>query len=702
MDKLSRRSFLCGIAAAAAGAAVIACQPQTVEKEVEKVVKETVVVEKVVKETVVVEKAVKETVVVKEAVPVTFTGQIVRYNTIGDYEAATGIQITEFKQAPMLDALVANKTLPPLKERLPDQPLVLQPAEQIGEFGGSMLSGFDGDPYAMEDLMREFPNIYGSDMVGVFPNVFMGWEVNNDATSFVFKLRPGMKWSDGQPFSADDFVFWYEAVAANTEFSPRGITNLKVKGQMGTVTKVSQDSIKMDFAGPYGVLLELLNRWREVPYLPAHYMKQFHPSYTDKATLDALVKARGYTTWTELFSFEKYWYTNPNLPTIFAWKAVTADTSAAVLEYERNPYYWKIDTTGNQLPYADKQVLQNMGGTEGLVLKALAGEIDYQHQEWFLGAVNYPVLKQNEDRGGYKIYPMGGWCDTIGTTCFNMSIDDQVLRDLFRNKDFRIALSLGFDREAINETIFNGTFIPSQPAPPEDTVYRGGDPAFKQYIKHDPDEANKILDGLGLKWNAAHTQRILSDGRPFELSALALSDGVFPVVQVAELMVQGWKEIGLNVILVPAPGDLMDERVLAGDYELTIAANNFGGKAPIIAALRGEPMPIVNNWEVNPPWGQWLISDGKEGEEPPDDVKRLYEIYAEFVGEPDTQKRIALEKEVYEIHNRNLWIIGAVKAPADLPSSWYAYFSNRMYNIPSPVAPEFYYSVPATWCKRAS
>ena len=137
-----------------------------------------------------------------------------------------------------------------------------------------------------------------------------------------------MKWSDGEPFGADDFVFWYEAVAMNSELSPNGINEMKAGGEMGTVTKVDDNTIQMEFGAPYGVLLERLNRWREVPYLHAHYMAQFHPDFTDAAALDALVKERGFTAWTELFEAERYWYNNPDIPTIFAWKAVTDSASA--------------------------------------------------------------------------------------------------------------------------------------------------------------------------------------------------------------------------------------------------------------------------------------------------------------------------------------------------------------------------------------
>ena len=237
------------------------------------------------------------------------TQQVVQFNTIADYEAATGNTISAFFQSPMLDALVANGTLPPVEERLPDQPLVLQPADEIGLYGGTMRNAHQGNFDFLEDLLREFPHVYGSNMQGVLPNVFMGVEVSDDGSSFTFSLRPDMKWSDGHPFTADDFVFWYEAVALNEELRPSGVTNMKVGGEMGTVTKVDDTTIRMDFSAPYGILLERLNRWRPMPYRPMHYLSQFHPDYNDG--VDAIVAERGFSSWTELFQAEWDWYGNP-------------------------------------------------------------------------------------------------------------------------------------------------------------------------------------------------------------------------------------------------------------------------------------------------------------------------------------------------------------------------------------------------------
>ncbi len=629
-----------------------------------------------------------------------FTGQVVQYNTIADYEAATGNEISTFQQSPILDAAVADGTLPPVEERLPDEPLVMQPADQIGEYGGTMRNTHEGNFDFLEDLLREFPHVYGSNMQGVLPNVFMNAETSADGLSTTFTIRPGIKWSDGHPFGADDFVFWYEAIAANEDLNPNGVNNMKVGGEMGTVTKVDENTIVMTFKAPYGVLLERLNRWRPMPYAPAHYLKQFHPDYTDPDDVNALAEERGFSNWVELFQAEHDWYGNPDEPTIFAWKAVTRGASVPVQELERNPYYWKVDTAGNQLPYVDHINRPNLGDREAILLDVIAGQTDYMNPYTLGYLTNYPVLKQNEESGGYRVLPQFGWSDVLGVVTFNMSIDDDVLRELFRNKEFRVALSIGYDRDRINEVVFNGLYKPSQVAPPDASVYNGADPGFKLHTEHDPDRANEILDSLGLTWNEDQSQRLLPDGRPFELSA-QVHTGWVQQVPIAELIAQGWEDIGLKTTIVPLDGRLHTERRLAGDYELQVRPVNWAGQAPIIGAMRGEPMPISSSWLVNPPWAQYVMSGGAEGEEPPDDVKRLYEIFEEFIAEPDAQKRFELESEMYKIHQDNLWVIGSIKQPGDLEAVWYAVFSNRMYNIPNPVAPEWYYAAPETWAYRS-
>ena len=223
------------------------------------------------------------------------TRQVVQYNTIADYERETGNKISSFQQSPLLDPLVANGSLPPVEDRLPDEPLVMQPADRIAEYGGTMINGHEGNVDFLEDLLREFPHVYGSDMQGVLPNVFMQADTSADGRTTTFTIRPGIKWSDGEPFGADDFMFWYEAVALNQELRPNGVNNMKAGGEMGTVAKVDDDTIVMTFRAPYGVLHERLNRWRPMPYRPAHYLKQFHPGYTDAGEVAPPPRRRGST-----------------------------------------------------------------------------------------------------------------------------------------------------------------------------------------------------------------------------------------------------------------------------------------------------------------------------------------------------------------------------------------------------------------------
>ncbi len=166
----------------------------------------------------------------------------------------------------------------------------------------------------------------------------------------------------------------------------------------------------------------------------------------------------GQSFWVELFESENDWYGNPDTPTIFAWKALTRGASVPVQELERNPYYWKIDIAGNRLPYIDRINRPNLGDREAILLDVIAGANDYMNPYTLGYLTNYPVLKQNEATGGYRVLPQFGWSDVLGVVTFNMSIDDEVLRDLFRNKDFRVALSIGYDRNEINEVVFNGLY----------------------------------------------------------------------------------------------------------------------------------------------------------------------------------------------------------------------------------------------------
>jgi len=570
--------------------------------------------------------------------------QSVIYSTIEEYEKLTGKKIERFNEAPMLKKKVAAGELPPVEKRLPEEPLVVQPADKIGRYGGTLRNA-TCDWNWLGDMRWDHPLVYSSDMKEIKPNIFKSWEVSKDARTFIFHLRKGMKWSDGHPFTADDFMFWYEDVALNKELSPGGVAELKVGGEMGKMEKIDDYTIKMSFVKPYGVLLEKLCRWRPRPYLPKHYLKQFHPRYTQKDKLDEIVKKEGFESWVDLFGAKEDPDADacPGTPTISAWIPLNK-FGEPVQRYVRNPYYWKIDTAGNQLPYIDRLEEYLVADKEAVLLKALAGEVDFQDPYQLGYATNYPVLKKNEKRGNYRLVPQTGWCDTLGVVVFNYSHKDPVLRKIFRDKRFRIALSVAINRDEINKVVFKGMYkTTSVPAPPDGPPYHGELPQFHIYSQYDPQLANHLLDVMGLKWDKDHKIRLRPDGKPLQLVAV-VQTGWVQQVPIAEMYKKYWKNIGIEITIKPVSEQFYSQRRAGGMYDIGIQPVNWGGRRPIIAAMRGEPVPIGTNWCVNPPWGLWFITQGKKGEEPPEDVKRLYEIHQEFMAEPDPEKRTVLEK----------------------------------------------------------
>ena len=636
--------------------------------------------------------------------PGTDNHQIKTFTTIGEFEKETGWKISQFNEAPMLKDKVASGQLPPLDQRLTKDPLVVWPADGIGEYGGKWREAYPQEAYGLlEDVLREFPLMYTSDMKGIVPNLFKSWEVTDAAQTFVFHLREGIKWDDGRPFTADDFMFWYEDIALNTDLSPSGVNNLKVKGEMGTITKLDDYTLKMSFKHPYGVLLEVLCRWRPMMYAPKHFLKDYHASYVTKTELDAKVKAKGFDTWMDLFGDQMYWYNNPEVPTIFAWKALNREHEP-MHRLERNPYYWKVDIAGNQLPYIDGFERLNLSDSEAILLKSLAGDLDAV-ATWYItgGAANYPIQKKNEESGDFKMVLGTGWDTQVGVIFFNYSHPDPALRELFLNKNFRIALSTAINRQQVNDVLYKGTYNVIQVGPPAGPPYHGEDPIYKRYTEYDPGKANQILDEMGLKWDANKKWRLKKDGTPIQISAAVTDPPAYDHPSMAEMYKQYWAEIGIDLTVRPMPG-AFNEFYQSGKHDIAIKHAGWGGNRPIIAGTRGEALPLSETWFINPPWGAWVVSGGAKGEEPPGEYKqvvtRLNQIHHEFVAEPDEQKRTEIEKEMFRIHADNLLVIGSLTVPFDHPASMHYLISNRMYNYPVPVALEMYYNVPSCWAIR--
>ncbi|MFL7809378.1 MAG: ABC transporter substrate-binding protein, partial [Anaerolineae bacterium] len=428
MNTMDRRKFLKLSALAAAGATAVACQPQTV------VVKETVEVEKIVKETVEVEKTVEMKVEVEKVV--TATPEAMR-------------------EAPQVADQVTAGSLPPLDERLTADPLILEPIDSVGQYGGTWrrASTGMGDVGAnMERADQVCPFFWTRDAAGVGPDLFSTLEVGDEGASFTFTLRKGHHWSDGTPFTADDVLWLYEYQWQDPDLSPNGIGGwLAIAGEPVVVEKLDDFTVKFSFVMPYGLfMLWIAHVGSQIVDCPAQYMQQFHAQFVDKAALDAMTAEAQLETWADLYWLKNNWRENAERPTNRAWKVINPPGAGAVtFNLMRNPYYFKIDPEGNQLPYIDEQRYTFVETAEMLHLKAIAGEIDMQLRTLTLGI--YPLLSENAERGGYRLILWENF--GTGLVVFpNLTLlkDDEVRA---QNNDirWRQAISHCLDRDEIKE-----------------------------------------------------------------------------------------------------------------------------------------------------------------------------------------------------------------------------------------------------------
>jgi len=571
---------------------------------------------------------------------------------------------SKYNEAPMLAALVASGNLPPVDERLPDEPLVHQVPE-VGKYGGTLRRGFTGPGdhnnytrLAYDALVRFSP-----DGAEVIPHIAQGWESNDDFSMWKVFLRPGMKWSDGAPFTADDILFWYEHILLNTDLMPSvpgWMTN--TDGTVAQVEKLDDYTVQWTYAQPNtAFLLDLANKdgadrsIANLSFVPAHYLAAFHPAFTEQATVDATVKERGFDTWTELFAVEAMPHLSGKRPSTAAWVPDNSTVADPVFRLKRNPYYFAVDQAGNQLPYIDDVRYTFFTDVAALNLAAVGGEIDMQGRH--IQMSNYPVLVENADKGGYNVltWPTFGGSDAV--LMFNQTYNaDLGIAALLQNKDFRIAMSHAIDRESIKELAFLGIGQARQGVPaPNHPYYPGDEYAFK-YTEYDTAKANEILDGLGLTGRDGQGFRTMPDG-----SRLDIEIQVIPAFanwpDIGQIIVQNWADVGVRAHIETrerALGftlrDTNDLMVEIWNEDTT--AFPFSGQPKMDP--RSQPAltfaPLVR---------QWYQTNGAEGVEPTPEIARLVEIIdeAKLSGR---ERQIELAQELFRIWADNIWEIGTV------------------------------------------
>ena len=585
---------------------------------------------------------------------------------------AGGAAAGKFTEAPQLAALVQSGALPAVEERLPVDPMVITPWDSIGQYGGRWNSGLLGradSPWVSRTMGNDPLLRWAPDLASIIPNVAKSWQVSEDGKTFTFDLRKGMKWSDGAPFGADNFVWWYEKALLNKELTPTITSWMRPGGVVGVVDKVDDVTVKFVFEHPNGLFIQRMGS--NSPFVPSHYLEQFHPEF-NKQAVDKMVADQKLESWMALYGDKNDLLNNPERPQVLAWVVTVPVSSGTQMVAERNPYYWKIDPEGHQLPYLDKLVYHIVEGVDVIVMKALNGEIDMMDRHISTPA-NKSVFFDNMEKGGYHFFGEKYAFESPCVIALNLNHKDPGKKEVYLKKEFRVALSHAIHRQEIIDTLYVGDGKPAQPSPlPESVHYH--QQLEQQYLEYDPDLANKMLDDLGLQKDA-NGMRMRFDGKPLFIDAEVTAGAFEPWAEIMEMVLTYWKAVGIDGAVKAIDRSLFYERKAAYDHDCMVWTGADG------VAIVIDPrwyMPYSNESIYGIAWADWWNSDGARGEEPPKAAKEQQRLYRLIESEPALEKQKDLMKQILDIAAEQYWCIGTTRY-----YNAYGIVKNNFKNVPA-------------------
>lgn len=593
-----------------------------------------------------------------------------------------------FQEAPMLAERVAAGDLPPVEERLPSEPLVLEPAEMIGQYGGVVRRAFTG-PGDRPNAWRwnnDHTIFWDTGATELRPRIAQRWEANEDATVWTFHLREGMKWSDGAPFTADDYLFWYEHILSNEQVVSTPPWYMQWGGELAVFEKVDDQTFAIRFAAPFpgwpqymasGLIAGNFRFGRVGGGLFAahHYLEQFHADFIGEEEANALAEEAGFESWVQHLLAKNDPYINMDLPVVTPWKPVTPISSNEFV-LERNPYFYAVDSAGNQLPYFDGISLELVEELEVLNLRAIAG--NYTVQGRHIDFSKLPVFRENEAEGNYfvdfwnsstrhpvKIAFNQDWADDPAITAYTVE-----------SLDFRKALSLAIERSEINETFFLGVGREASFCPSNTPPYFTSDRWDEEFGRFDPVQANELLDAIGLDQRDDQGFRLLPNSERLVLRIDAVSGAFLDYPSIAERIAQMWQEnVGVQLLVNPVERSLWVERLEANQPMMSMFETGEFNPATGTSLIPGDRWaPLANAWgsTPNPDPAEY---DG------PQWIKDQVLTYWAAIQEPDAEERLAMLVEATEILCDNHARIGIV---VDVPV-YTTVIKNNVRNVSKPM-----------------
>lgn len=631
---------------------------------------------------------------------------IVFSNIVVLAQDTSAVACTSYQQAPSLDADVASGNLPAVADRLPKHPVVDAPAEGIGMYGGDLPGQYGGQrlaefrQYGYENLVRWNPA--GTEVI---PNIAESWDINNGAKEYVFHLREGLKWSDGQPFTADDILFWWTDVETDPDINPGGPhPYFVVAGENATVKEIDPLTISFSWSQPNGLFLQNLSASYgvRVTQFAKHYLEQFskQSSPDNVAKLMAADSSTSYGDWwtNHVGSYgNPAEYNDPMRPLMQPWIPQAPYIGEAQFTFVRNPYYFKVDPSCNQLPYIDTRTWTLVTDPQVSLLQTLGGQ-NFISSEDISQPQNKAVFFDNQETGNYRFIDVINSNFNTMLLHLNFTHPDPIKAQVFNDKNFRIGLSQAMDRQTVIDTVYVGQGQPYQAAPRPDSPFYNEQLAT-QYTDYSVEAANATLDKV-LPNKGGDGYRLGPDGNPFSFTVTIDQGFRTDWVDVMQIVQKDWQAVGLDVKLDVVSDDTMQTRTQQPDLDATVwAGENGTGQIPMLAISQqtSDFLPTNTDQSLSAGWWAWDLKQQDANAEtqyepvtPPESVQRMLEIshQIKLAATPEDQNK--LMTEYFNLDADTFYTIGL-----SLPAGDYQVFSNTLRNVPDSVIHGWLYPGPS-------
>lgn len=557
-----------------------------------------------------------------------------------------------YTQAPYLDGM----DLPAVEDRLPTDPMV-EDADYltIGTYGGELKRSAGSGNWGAGKPIEEGLFRFKTDGT-VEPNVAKGYSVNEDATVYTIYLREGMKWSDGEPFTAEDCVWFYNAVCLN-KADGKGVRNCHkdANGNPAVVEKVDDTTFTVTFGTPKYDFIEALTVDLKWHYAPKHTFEKMVDAYIAGDTETALAEAKAIcgTEFSDAAKAGKellyYFWNYPGVPTLNPYVLSTEEGKNSIkgeyYEYVRNPYYWKVDAANQQLPYIDKIIYTTVSNVDQELMLLLDGTVDFQT----VGMESIPTILESKTE--INIYEWSGsdWGSVNTQLHFNLNVADEHLRTLFNNKDFRHAMSICVDREELAGLLSDGWLSGGQAAPQAGQLGYSEEWAT-QWTEYDVEGAKALFESAGLVMGSDGFYDF-ADGTDFVLNIVSVADsGAADTYKVLEPY---FRAAGIKCTFKDSDRSNIDNDLMANAVECMLYPVTAIGDISIIL----KPNSMVPGYATNVAWYGTMDETTATG-----DLLKLIELKKQLDVTASAEERTEIALQMLKLHQENQWTLAYVEA----------------------------------------